>query len=538
MKIGLAQINPVLGDFEFNSKLILEMSLKARDRRCDIVLFPELALMGYAPYDILERADFVTLQLKALQALVRKLPREIVVIFGAVTLNPGTRGRPYHNSAVVVQNGKILRAIPKTSLPNYDVFDEVRHFEPGNFSKNLLKIGKKNILICVCEDIWAGQDQFYRRPAFDPLSTMKNKKVDVVLTMNASPYSHGQFERRLKAVKDVAKKIKSAHVYVNLVGAQDEIIYDGGSFAVDKKGKVLAHSVFFQEDLNVVDLENSEGSLRLDQSEEILRLHQALVLGIQDFVEKNRFSKIHLGLSGGIDSALVACLAVDALGPGRVKAFYLPSEFSSSESESLSEKLAKNLGIQFQKISLQGIYQKAKSDLDAALEINEFGLIHENLQARLRGVILMAESNRSGSLLLNTSNKSELATGYSTLYGDQCGGLSPIGDLVKGQVVALSNYYNRAAEVIPARIISRPPTAELRPNQKDQDSLPEYAELDSIVEKLVVDRKEAKTKTELWALKRLFQSEFKRWQAPPILRVSRHAFGRGRRFPITLRLKV
>lgn len=538
MKIGLAQINPILGDFDFNATLILEMSKKARDRRCDIVLFPELALMGYAPYDLLERSDVVKSQLKALQALVRKLPPGIVVIFGAVTMNPGKRGRPYHNSAVVVQNGKILRSIPKSSLPNYDVFDEVRHFEPGDFSNNVLKVGNKSVLICVCEDIWAGQDQFYRRPARDPLSSVKGKKIDLVLTMNASPFSHGQFERRLKAVKDVAKKVKSAHVYVNLVGGQDEIIYDGGSFAVDKKGKVLAQSVFFQEDLNVIDIPNAEGGKRLDQSDEILRLHHALVLGIHDFVEKNGFLKVHLGLSGGIDSALVACLAVDALGPGRVKAFYLPTEFSSDESGALSERLAKNLGIEIQRISIQGIYQKAKSDLDMALRVTEFGLIHENLQARLRGVILMAESNRSGSLLLNTSNKSELATGYSTLYGDQCGGLSPLGDLLKGQVVLLSKYYNRSHEIIPERIIQRPPTAELRPNQKDQDSLPEYSELDAVVEKLVVDRKEAKNETELWTLKRLFQSEFKRWQAPPILRVSRHAFGRGRRFPITLRLKV
>ena len=535
MKIGLAQINPILGDFEHNSKLILEMSNKAKERRCDVVLFGELALMGYAPFDLLERADFVRHQVRALNALVKVLPQGIYVIFGAVTFNSGARGRPYYNSAVVAKNGKILRVIPKTNLPNYDVFDEVRHFEPGDFSKNILKIGKKNALVCVCEDIWAAQDQFYRRPAKDPITKVKKKKIDVVLTMNASPFSDGQFQRRFKAVRDVSRMVKSPHVYVNLVGGQDEIIYDGGSFATDKQGRLKARSAFFQEDLNVMDLETLEGARRGPNEDEVSVLHQALVLGLRDFAEKNRFSQVHLGLSGGIDSAVVACLAVDAFGPGRVKAFFLPTDFSAKESETLSEELARRLGIQYQKISVQGLFENTRSEIDAALGLKEFGVVHENIQSRLRGLLLMAESNRSGSLLLNTTNKSEMGSGYGTLYGDMCGGLAVVGDLLKRQVVALAKYYNRSSEVIPERVILRPPSAELRHNQKDQDSLPEYAELDAAIESLVVERKSAKTAVEKWTLRKLYQSEFKRWQAPPVLRVSRHAFGRGRRFPITAR---
>ncbi|MCJ8275828.1 MAG: NAD(+) synthase, partial [Bdellovibrionales bacterium] len=321
-------------------------------------------------------------------------------------------------------------------------------------------------------------------------------------------------------------------VYVNAVGAQDEIIFDGGSFALNSKGKVLAQSSYFHDDLNIVDLQTSEGGTRELPSQEIEFIHQALVLGVRDFVHKTGFKKAHLGLSGGIDSALVACLVADAIGPQNLTCIALPTEFNSSESFDLAQKLTKNLGCSFHTVEINDIFKTSIATYEKTFGKSEFSLMHENLQARIRGDILMMFSNQNGSMLMTTGNKSEYATGYATLYGDMCGGLAPIADLTKKQVYDLSRYYNKEYELIPQRIIDREPSAELRPNQKDSDSLPDYDTLDEAVENLVCHKKSAQTEVEQWALKALFRSEFKRWQAPPILKVSEHAFGRGRRIPI------
>ncbi len=532
MRVAIAQINSTVGDFKSNAKKITEYIQRAQEHRCDLVVFPELSLFGYWAADLLERTSVVEEQLKYIKQIQKIIPKEIAVLFGAVTKTSAKTGRLFQNSALFMQKGRKPLVFHKELLPTYDIFDEYRHFEFGDMSKNILSFRGKKILITICEDIWAwpNPNSKYR---VNPLLKLKGKKIDLVVNLSASPFSLSKFERRKKVVLKTAQFFKAPVIYTNLVGGQDEIIFDGGSFAMDKNGKMLAHSIHFDEDLNVVDLKLKEGGHRQKTSSRQLLLKQALVFGLREFIEKNGFKKVHLGLSGGIDSAVVACLAVDAIGAGRVTGVALPSEFNAPESLQLAQTLAKNLGITFKEVSIQPAYETLKTSLNSVLGPMEFSTVHENLQARLRGVILMAFSNFQNSLLLTTGNKSEYATGYSTLYGDMCGGLAPIADLVKRQVYELAELYNQEHELIPKKIITRAPSAELRPNQKDQDTLPPYDELDVIVEKLVENFGSAKTKNEKWVLNRMYTSEFKRWQAPPILRVSEHSFGRGRRFPIT-----
>jgi NAD+ synthase (glutamine-hydrolysing) len=364
------------------------------------------------------------------------------------------------------------------------------------------------------------------------------KKMDLVVNLSASPFTSQKDYLRRKVVTKAASYFKAPVIYVNMVGAQDELIFDGGSFAVDKSGSLLTQAPFFEENLQVIDLERTKNQASRTfpsfkrQASKIELLRQALVLGIRDFAQKIGIGRLHLGLSGGIDSALVACLAKDAVGPQNVCGISMPGPYSRPESLLLAEQLAQNIGIEFKIIPLNPMYSSVISGIEQSLGAREFGLMNENVQARLRGLLLMSYSNRENSLLLNTSNKSELAVGYSTLYGDLCGGLSPIGDLLKGEVISICKHYNLESELIPHEIITRPPSAELRPNQLDQDTLPPYDLLDEIVDKLVVKRKPPRGPLEKRILNLLMTSEFKRWQAPPILKVSDHAFGRGRRFPI------
>lgn len=534
MRVALAQINSTVGAFEKNAQKILEACDRAIQRRCNLVVFPELTLFGYWAGDLLERTSVVDEQLKIFRQLERKIPKNISVLIGLVTENPMKMGRRFRNSAALLEQGKKTKFFSKELLPTYDVFDEYRHFEFGDLSKNLTKIQGESVLVTICEDIWSWPDaKAGMTYPYNPLKKMKGKKIDLVVNLSASPFSVSKMKRRQKIVQNTAKYLKAPVVYVNLVGAQDEIIFDGGSFAVDRSGKIMAESAAFEEDLNVVDFDVKSGGTRPKQQSSIERLRMALVLGVRDFVEKNGFQRVHLGLSGGIDSAVVACLAVDALGPGRVAGYALPGPHSASESYQLAERLAKNLGIEFKSLDINSSFQRIEADFKATFGEIPFGVVQENFQARLRGLILMGVSNLKSSLLLTTGNKSEYATGYCTLYGDMCGGLAPLADLVKHQVYALAEHYNATTELIPKRIIDRPPTAELRPNQRDQDSLPEYSKLDEAVQNLVEEKRPAKNETEKWVLERLYATEFKRWQAPPVLRVSDHAFGRGRRVPIT-----
>lgn len=537
MRIATAQINTHTANFDNNYQKIIEFTRKAKERHCDLVVFPEMTLFGYWPSDLLERKDLVKKQLTYISKIKKNIPAGIGVLFGAVTLNPKDKGKFYYNSAIFLEKGKKEKVFSKELLPNYDVFDEVRHFEKGSLSEGLLKYKGKKFLVTICEDIWGWGDAWSgTRYPKNPLENLKKLKPDYVLNLSSSPYSVGKSLKRKRVVTKTAKFFKAPVVYVNQVGAQDEVIFDGGSLVMDKNGKVLSNSIHFEEDINVVDFKKNEGGTRPSAKNEVAMLKEALVLGIKDFCEKNGFKRIHLGLSGGIDSALVACLACDALGSNRVTAIALPGPYSAQESFDLALQLTQNLKCQFINADINGIYRTAVEELEVSLGLKEFGVAHENLQSRLRGMLLMSYSNMTNSLLLTTGNKSEYAMGYATLYGDMCGGLAPLGDLLKEQVYALSEFYNQQAEIIPRRIIERPPTAELRENQTDQDSLPPYPVLDKLVEKFIVRSEAPKNKFEKDIQDRMMRAEFKRWQAAPILRVSDHAFGTGRRYPISWKI--
>lgn len=528
-------MNSILGDFERNAAKIINDIHRANERHCDLIVFPEAALFGYHPVDLLERPNLVLQQERVLQKLAKKIPPGIGVMIGAIVRNPNLRGKAYLNAAVFLEKGKKPKIFAKQLLPSYDVFDESRHIEPGDTTKNIFKFKGHRILVTICEDIWAWPQKGgpkYSVYGANPLTKIRSSAVDLVINLSASPFTGSKFKNRRRVVGATVNHFRKPMVYVNMVGAQDELIFDGGSFALDAKGQLIAQCIRFDEDFNVLDLQTKEASLLQTPSDPRECIRAALVLGIRDFVKKTGFTRVNLGLSGGIDSALVACLAADALGPMNVTGIAMPGPFSSDKSLKLAEKLATSLGIEFHKIPITNSYHDVLKSYEDGIEKTPFSIMNENIQARLRGLLLMAFSNEKGSLVLGTSNKSELAVGYSTLYGDLCGALLPIGDLLKTEVYELANYYNSEAEVIPQGIIDRPPSAELRPNQKDEDSLPPYAELDPIVKKIVEGFYTPKTEIEKRILKMMMQSEFKRWQAPPILKISDHAFGRGRRLPV------
>lgn len=541
MRIALAQINPTLADFGSNSKKILSYCDRAIQQEADVVVFPEAALFGYHPFDLLERKELVDKQLQTLKQIEKKVPKNLLVVLGCFTKNKSKKGRPYYNSAAVIQKGKVTRFFHKQLLPTGDVFDEARFIEPGDTAKNFFSYKGKKFLLTICEDIWAWPEKnghsHYRN---NPLSGLTAKAVDVVLNLSASPYTPKKWSRRLELVQATARAFDADMIYVNLVGAQDEIIFDGASFVCSRSGRVSTRAAAFTEDLLTYELQRrpqkAPANLTLPATDPSANLYKALVLGIRDFCEKNGFKKVHLGLSGGIDSAVVAVLAAEAVGPRNVQSLALPGPFSSPLSFDLAQKLSENLQINHAAMDINKTYKEMLRALSSVVDTESFGLLHENLQARIRGTLLMAYGNRNNSLLLSTSNKTEAATGYTTLYGDMCGGLAPIADLTKKQVYEIAEFCNREREIIPKAIITRPPTAELRKNQKDQDSLPEYNLLDQSVDKIVTEANAAKTEIDKWLLQKIYQTEFKRWQSPPILKISEHSFGRGRRWPISKKI--
>ncbi|HPI41167.1 MAG TPA: NAD+ synthase [Pseudobdellovibrionaceae bacterium] len=535
MRIGIAQINSTLGDFKGNSDKILDFVHRAFEKKCTLVVFPECSLFGYHPFDLLERQELVEEQLKWVSYIEKRIPKSIYVLLGLFTLNPKSLGRPYFNSVALVKKQKKTKFFHKQLLPTGDVFDEARFVKPGRLINNYFKIEDKNFFLTICEDIWAWPMD--KKSSYDrnPLLEVPLQKVDLVINMSASPYFPGKLNLRHFVTQKTSAHFKAPLMYVNMVGAQDEIIYDGASFVIQPNGKKPLVCYSFEEDLNVYDIENKSSWHIAKNQKPVEELRKALVLGISDFCKKTGFKKIHLGVSGGIDSALVAALAVDALGPQNVTGIALPGPFNKKMSLNLAKKLCKNLGVEFKQVPINSLYKTFISTLSKSIGLKKFGLVHENLQSRLRGITLMAYANLNQSLLLSTSNKSEMATGYATLYGDMCGGLAPIGDLTKKQVYELCAYYNHQSEVIPIQIIQRPPSAELRPNQKDEDNLPPYRSLDAAVEHIVEKGKPAENKIEKWLFDRILKTEFKRWQAPPILKVSSHSFGRGRRFPVALK---
>ncbi len=549
MKICAVQFNPTLGDFKFNQDQMLKYLKQAAKDKVDLVIFSECALFGYYPADLLERESIVDEQLKAFRSLVKNAPPKLSFLVGLVTKNPKSQGKKFLNSVALVQNKKVIKIFAKTLLPTYDIFDEGRHFATGDLNKNYFKLKGLNILVSICEDIWAWDTNKRSSYAENPFLKLNQKKIDLHINLSASPFTISKEKQRLNVFQNVTKSTKSPMIYVNQIGAQDETIFDGSSVLINKKGEVIYQLKSFLEDSYSFEFETllstktpalstnqhltkkatTAKKLTLLQNEKI---HKALVLGLKDFFSKTGFSKAHLGLSGGVDSALVYALACEALGSSNVTAIALPTRFNPHLSYDLAQKLCRNFGSELLLFPIENLYAEFKQSIDGAFNIQKFGLVHENLQARIRADILMAFSNHSHSMLLATSNKTEMAVGYTTLYGDMCGGLAPIGDLTKTQVYQLCDYINRDNEIIPLKILTRAPSAELKDNQKDQDSLPEYKVLDQSVIKIVEKAEKATNKIDKWTLEALMRSEFKRWQAPPVLKVTDHAFGRGRRFPI------
>ena len=538
LRVGLAQINSVLGDFAANRLKILEFAERARDKKCDLVVFPELSLFGYLPADLLERRSIVDEQLRELTRLAREFPEGVAGLVGAVTPTGKKLGKPFFNSAALIVAGRKPRFFHKELLPTYDVFDEGRHMGPGRIRDNHFLFKGRRIQLTICEDVWGWElPENQSNYLENPLASVRGPRPDLVINMSASPFTAEKEADRETVVARTARHFRAPLVYVNMVGGQDEIIFDGGSFAVGPTGKPFARCARFVEDLNVVDVEARKGGTHAQRLEPVEAVRQALVLGLRDFARKAGLERAHLGLSGGIDSALVACLAVDAFGPSRVACVTMPGPFSSAASRKLAQKLAKNLGVKVMNAPIETTYEVALEALNRAFGDSPFGVMNENLQSRIRGLFLMAYANKENSLLLTTGNKSEYATGYATLYGDMCGGLAPIADLLKDDVYSLCRAYNGDSEIIPREIIDRAPTAELRPNQTDQDSLPPYPDLDGAVRSIVEFQRPARNGVEEWLLGAMARSEFKRWQAPPVLKVKRHSFGRGRRMPIANRAR-
>lgn len=534
MRIAVAQINATLGDITNNKKKMIEFIQRAKSMKADLVVFPESSLLGYHPFDLLEVEDLVNSLEKAEKEIHKILPKNCAVLIGTITKSKKKLGRPYYNSAVLLSKGSRPKYFNKQLLPTGDVFDEARFIEKGDLSKNYFNLNGKKFFLTICEDIWAWPNKNkVSSYGENPLLEIKKSKIDLVINLSASPWFLGKEKLRNDVTTKTAKIFKAPVLYVNLVGAQDEIIFDGNSFIMNQKGKRIFECHKFVEDLNVFDLNTKESwSMSLSKDTEIEILRKALVLGIKDFLLKTGISKVHLGLSGGVDSAVVACLAVDAIGASNVEVIALPGPFSSPLSLGLAQKLSKNLGIKCHTLSIDQSYDVAAKKLSEVFGLKEFGLTHENLQSRLRGLYLMGFSNFKNSMLLTTGNKSEYATGYSTLYGDMAGGLAPIGDLTKAKVYQLAEHYNAQSEMIPSEIITREPSAELKPGQKDQDTLPPYEQLDHAVEQIVEKSKSPKNEVERWLLQKLVKTEFKRWQSAPILKVTSHSFGRGRRWPL------
>ncbi len=540
MKIALAQINVIIGDFENNLQKHIQFIRRAIEKKADLIVFPELSMTGYPPRDFLEFKDFVE---KANQTVEKLLPfsKKIGIIIGAPTVNPVPEGKDLFNSAVFLADGKEIYRQHKTLLPTYDIFDEYRYFEPAKEWKAVTFKGKK-IALSICEDIWnlGNENPLY---TVNPLDFQMEQNPDLIINISASPFDYTHPEERLKVIRANVKAYGKPMIYVNHTGAQTDLIFDGASMVVNPQGEVLVKAKTFQEDLIVFDTGkmNQPVSKIQDDFNPMEMIYQALVLGIRDYFGKIGLKKAITGLSGGLDSAVVTVLAVHALGKENVRVLLMPSLFSSKHSVTDAKQLAENLGIQYDIIPIPGPFEKILEELSPLSIGKNISIAEENIQARIRMIYLMAVSNKYGNILLNTSNKSELAVGYGTLYGDMAGGLSVIGDLYKTQVYELARYINKKFNhVIPQNILTKPPSAELRPDQKDTDSLPPYEILDPVLKKYIEERKgpheiiqEGFDRTLVHrVLKMVNRNEFKRYQTPPILRVSPKAFGMGRRLPI------
>ena len=542
MKIALAQINPIIGDFTHNTGKIIAAAEKAIGLSCDLIVFSELIISGYPPRDLLEKKDFIDANLIHLQKLVKSI-KGIGVICGVVSKNPNKKGNPLYNSAVLFDNGKILHQAHKRLLPTYDVFDERRYFEPGKECLPFLYKGCQ-IGLTICEDIWNDKDFFSRRlyPA-DPLKKMVKEGVNLLINISASPFHVGKRKFKWDMFGSMAKKYKLPLLYSNQVGGNDSVLFDGISLAFDAQGKVAARARDFREDIIVFDTQTQKGDLHPVSETDTESILNGLIMGTRDYVRKCGFSRAVVGLSGGIDSALTAYIAVQALGKENVILIFMPSQYTLKENFEDTKNLAKNLDTKLFNVPIEGVFEKFLQGLSPLFKGVATEVTGQNIQARTRGTILMAISNKLGHLLLSTGNKSELAVGYCTLYGDMNGGLAVISDVPKTMVYRIARFINRDKEVIPERIIQKPPSAELKPDQLDQDDLPPYEILDDILKAYIEDNKTAKEIIEMGLepsivrdiISRVHQNEYKRHQSPPGLNVTTKSFGCGRRLPIAQR---
>ncbi|MFZ1705601.1 MAG: NAD+ synthase [Saprospiraceae bacterium] len=539
MKICLAQLNFHIGNFDANVKKMVDAVLVAKEQKADIVCFPELATCGYPPRDFLEFDDFIRLSENCINQLL-PYSNDIAIVVGSPSKNPRIEGKDLFNSVYFLFEGNIQFVQHKTLLPTYDIFDEYRYFEPANIFGVVSFKGKK-IALTVCEDIWniGNENPLY---TICPMDEMMPLKPDFMINVSASPFAFDHAQERLHVLRCNAEKYKIPIFYVNQVGAQTEIIFDGGSVVMSPDGLVYQEMVYFEEEIKTFILGDvMEGNKEnLQKKEKIKDIHDALILGLKDYFYKLGFSKAILGLSGGIDSAVTAVLAAKALGHENVRVLLMPSQFSSQHSVDDAVALAQKLQILYDILPIQPMFDSFLNSLSSIFQDKEFDVTEENIQARVRGILNMAVSNKFGHILLNTTNKSEMAVGYGTLYGDLCGGLSVIGDVYKTDVYRLAEYINKEEVIIPLNTIHKPPSAELRPNQKDSDSLPEYDVLDEILLLYIEENKGPQEIIDLGfdekLVKRILRlvniNEFKRHQTAPVLRVTSKAFGVGRRMPI------
>ena len=542
MKIGLAQINPVVGDFPANVKRILAAYRECLDGGAQLVLTPELALAGYPPRDLVFKSQFVPRCLQALDYLAGEIG-EVPLVVGYIDVHhPARPGKPFRNAAAWLEHGAVRQRIWKTLLPTYDVFDERRYFEPGESCEPVLWNGRR-VGVTICEDIWT--DESLERPFYDrdPVAELSARGINLLLNLSASPFHLGKPAQRRALIGGVARSAQVPVVYCNAVGGNDQLVFDGHSLVADAAGRIRAQLPGFAESCQVIDVFNPPVPAETAADSDPSQLFQALVLGLRDYVTKCGFASVCLGLSGGIDSALTAAIAAEALGPQAVHGLTLPSGYSSAGSVDDSLALARNLGIGCDVVPIGDAFAAVKAAMRPVFAGKPEDVTEENMQARIRGLLLMALSNKEGRLLLTTGNKSELAVGYCTIYGDMCGGLAVISDLPKVRVYEVARWLNREREIIPWNTIDKPPSAELRPDQKDQDTLPPYATLDAILELYVEEQlatdeiisRGFEETTVRWIQRRVDLNEWKRHQAAPGLRVTSKAFGIGRRMPIVQR---
>lgn len=538
MKIAVAQINTTVGDFSGNKRKVLSRLDMAEKAKADIVVFPELTVCGYPPRDLVEKPSFIQKNLECVEEIASKTTRTAVVI-GYISINDAQTGRGLFNTAGLLYDGNVQFSQAKSLLPEYDVFDEARHFEPA-LTHRVQKFRDRKIGLSLCEDLWSAYDFGGRRlyPR-DPMRLFANAGAEIMLNLSASPYTLKKQKVRQGLVCGAAKEFARPIVYCNLVGGNDELVFDGQSFVANARGQIIARGRAFREDLFVVDLDLPAAPIKADDMSDTEEIYEALLLGLKDYMRKCCFEKAVIGLSGGIDSSVVAAIACDAIGAKNVAAIMMPSKYTSKKSRDDASAMVRNLKMRSMTVPIDRIYESYRNALGQR-DSRTVTLTEENLQARIRGNILMAISNKEGALVLSTGNKSELSVGYCTLYGDMAGGLAVISDVPKTMVYKIARFINRKRELIPASVLTKAPTAELKPDQTDQDILPPYEVLDEILKAYIEDHLSAPSivamnydrKVVEDVIRRVDTNEYKRRQSPPGLKVTSKAFGTGRRFPI------